>query len=116
MKLQKGKWYVCIKSWSDDGWTKFWEGSIIQCVKDDELTDCYDISHLFVDDEPEQIFREATELECNIASATEVDMKEFVKEFGSFESEETLMNIYQKGAEDMLWHIRRILNIHGKED
>ena len=38
MKLQKDKWYVCIKSWSDDGWCKFSEGDLLRCEKDNVIT------------------------------------------------------------------------------
>ena len=37
MKLQKGKWYVCIKNWSDDGWTKFYDGMLVKCYNDDVI-------------------------------------------------------------------------------
>ena len=111
MKLQKGNWYVCIKNWSDDGWTKFYEGMLLLCEYDDELTDCYGITHLFVDDEPEQIFREATETERNIANATEVNIDEFMESVDYFDSSLSIKDIYRNGAEAMLRHIRANLNI-----
>jgi len=114
MKLQKGKWYVCVKPWSDDGWTKFAEGDLLLCEKDDELTDCYGVSHLFLeDDEPERLFREATDIERNIASATEVNVDEFVEGVHYFEPQETLADIYRLGAEAMLCHIRARMSIKG---
>lgn len=114
MQLQKGKWYVCIKSWSDDGWCKFAEGDLLQCEYDNIMRDRYGITHLFVDDEVEQIFREATESESNIANATIVDMDEFMEDIGRFEPNTTLADIYRYGAERMLKHIREHLTINGE--
>lgn len=114
MKLQKGKWYVCIKSWSDDEWCKFVEGDLLRCEHDDELKDCYGISHLFVEEDLPQIhFREATETERNIANATAIDMDEFMEGVHFFEPTDTLANIYRRGAEEMLRNIVLQLNIKG---
>ena len=77
------------------------------------MIDCYGIKHLFVDYEPEQLFREATIEERNIVSATEVNMKEFMKDRDYYSSEVTLHDIYRMGAEAMLQHIRANLSIKG---
>ena len=111
MKLQKGKWYVCIKSWSDDGWTKFWEGCLLQCTKDDEMTDCYDVSHLFIDGEAEEIFREATAIESNIARSTEFDVNDLLEHMSAFDPNTTLIDIYKKGVLDAIERIRKQLSI-----
>lgn len=117
MKLEKGKWYVCIHDWSDDGWTKFYEGTIIQCDKDDIMVDCYDIRHLFVEDDmPERIFREATDLERNIVSATEVNIDELMEDIEPFSPNDTLVDIYRRGAKAMLRHIKAQLSIKGLEE
>lgn len=114
MKLQKGKWYVCIDAWSDDGWSKFVDGDLVLCEHDNELADCYGISHVFLeDDEPERNFREATEMERSIASATEVNIDEFMEAISYFAPEDTLLNIYRRGAEAMLRHIKAQLSIKG---
>ena len=117
MKLEKGKWYVCIRNWGDDGWTKFYEGMLVQCCKDDEMTDVYDIRHLFVEDDmPERIFREATDLERNIVSATEVNIDEFMEDIEPFSPNDTLVDIYRRGANAMLRHIKAQLSIRGLEE
>ena len=117
MKLQKGKWYVCIRNWGDDGWTKFWEGNLIQCDNDDLMVDCYGHSHLFMEDDmPERIFREATDTERAIAGATEVNMDEFMEDRDCFSPEDTILDIYRHGAEAMLRHIREQLSIKGSEE
>ena len=114
MKLQKGKWYVCIKSWADDGWCKFANGDLLRCENDDIMIDCYGIGHVFLeDDEPELIFREATETERNIASATEVNIDEFMEAISYFAPEDTLLQIYRRGAEAMLRHIKAQMSIKG---
>ena len=113
MKLQKGKWYVCTKAWSDDGWTKFWEGSILLCGKDGELKDCYGITHVFPEKIAGALFREATTKERNIVSATEVNMDEFMEDIDFFDSGLSIKDIYRKGAEAMLQHIRANLSIKG---
>lgn len=114
MKLQKGKWYVCIDAWSDDGWTKFADGDLVRCEHDDELTDCYGITHLFLEDDMPQLnFREATETESNIASATDVSIDEFVEGISYFEPETTLKEIYRAGADRMLKLIKAQLSIKG---
>lgn len=111
MRLQKGKWYVCIKSWSDDGWTKFAEGDLLQCEHDDQMTDCYGITHLFVADEPDRTFREASINERNIASATEVNIDEFMESVDYFDTDLSTKDIYRKGAESMLRHIKARMSI-----
>lgn len=117
MRLQKGKWYVCVRHWGDDGWTKFREGDLLRCDSNDVMVDCYDIGHVFTEDDcPERIFREATEEERNIASATEVDMEDLMKDVGRFEGTDTLSDIYRAGAEAMLHCIRSQMNINGKEE
>ena len=68
------------------------------------------------DDYPERIFREATEIERNIASATEVNMEEFMKDVSHFENTCTLEDIYRQGAEDMLRHIKAQMSIKGNEE
>lgn len=114
MKLQKGKWYVCIDAWSDDGWSKFVEGDLVQCENDDVMVDCYGTGHVLLeDDEPERIFREATDVERNIASATEVNVDEFMEGISYFESETTLKEIYRAGADRMLKLIKAQLSIKG---
>ena len=115
MKLQQGKWYVCIRNWSDDGWTKFAEGDLVRCDNDNVMVDCYGIGQVFLeDDEPERIFREATDMERNIASATEVNINEFLSDrICSFDPEDTLLGIYRRGAEVMLHHIKTRMNIKG---
>lgn len=114
MKLQKGKWYVCIDTWSDDGWSKFVEGDLVRCENDDVMVDCYGIGHMFLeDDEPERIFREATDVERNIASATEVNVDEFMEGISYFEKTDTLADIYRHGAEAMLRHIKAQMSING---
>ena len=108
---------MCIRNWGDDGWTKFYEGTIVQCDKDDIMVDCYDIGHLFVEDDmPERIFREATDLERNIASATEVNIDEFMEDIDRFSPNNTLADIYRRGAEAMLYHIKAQLSIRGLEE
>ena len=113
MKLQKGKWYVCIDAWSDDGWNKFMEGDLVQCEKDDVMTDYYGKEHMFKEeDKPERIFREANDVERNIASATEVNMDEFMDGIGYFvDKRDTLADIYRHGAEAMLRHIKSQMSI-----
>lgn len=114
MKLQKGKWYVCIDAWSDDGWSKFVEGDLVRCENDDVMVDCYGTGHVFLeDDEPERIFREATDVERNIASATEVNVDEFMEGISYFEKTDTLADIYRHGAEAMLRHIKAQMSING---
>lgn len=113
MKLQKDKWYVCIKSWSDDGWTKFRKGDLLRCEKDGELMDCYNVSHVFDDEWAGFLFREATDIERNIASATEVNLDEFMEDIMHFNPEDTLIGIYREGAYRMLKHIQANLTING---
>lgn len=115
MKLQQGKWYVCIRNWSDDGWTKFYDGMLVQCEKDGVMIDCYGIGHWFDEAEAGITFREATDAERNIASATEVNVDEFMKDIGHFENTNTLNDIYRQGAEAMLRHIRANLSINGTD-
>jgi hypothetical protein len=110
MKLEKGKWYVCINSWSDDGWCKFNEGDVVQCEHDDEIKDCYGVTHVFKE-HPEHIFREATESESNLANCTNVNIDEFVRDIDSFESQERIIDIYRYGAENMLKYIRSKLTV-----
>ena len=116
MKIQKGKWYVCIEHWSDDGWCKFYKGTLLLCEKDDELKDIYGYSHQFNKDEAEKIFREATELERSIASGTEVNIDDVIKNISYFEPTQTIIEIYRMGAEKMLKFIRANLHVKGKED
>ena len=112
MKLQQGKWYVCVGDWSDDGWTKFYDGMLVRCDKDNVLVDAWGISHVFLeDDEPERIFREATDTERNIVSATEVNRDEFRMDVSHFEAGSTLKDIYRRGAEDMLQYIKRNMRV-----
>ena len=112
MRLKKDKWYVCIKDWSDDGWCKFREGDLVRCDNDDVMVDCYGTGHIFLEDnEPERTFREATETEYNIAKATEVNINEFIEDVNYFGTEDTLMDIYRRGAKDMLRHIRANLSV-----
>lgn len=113
MKLQQGKWYVCIRSWSDDGWCKFAEGDLVRCDNDGVVVDCYDIGHMFDEAEAGFLFREATDTERNIASATEVNVDEFMENIHHFENTDTLESIYRKGAEAMLRHIRTQMSIKG---
>ena len=118
MKLQQGKWYVCIRNWSDDGWCKFYDGMLLRCDNDNEVKDVYDICHVFDEAEAGITFREATDTERNIASATEVNMDEFMKDRNHVEIDPntTLDGIYRMGAEDMLHHIKSQMSIKGTED
>lgn len=116
MKLQKGKWYVCIRNWGNDGWTKFYDGMLVRCWNDGVMIDCYGYGHVFDEAEAGITFREATELERNIASATEVNMNEFMEDVTTFNNTDSLDDIYRMGAEAMLHHICVNLSIKGKED
>lgn len=117
MKLQQGKWYVCTRSWSDDGWTKYFEGSLVLCSKDGLMVDVYGIGHVFDEAEAGIFFREATDTERNIASATEVDMDDFLESvIYNFNEEDTLLDIYLRGAENMLMYIRSEMYVNKEED
>ena len=111
MKLQQGKWYVCIRNWSDDGWTKFYDGMLLRCDKDNVMVDVYDIGQEFDEAEASITFREANDTERSIASATEVDMDEFMEDIRHFENTDTLEGIYRRGAEAMLRHIKAQMSI-----
>lgn len=117
MKLQQGKWYVCIRNWSDDGWCKFYDGMLLRCNNDNEVKDVYNICHVFDEAEAGITFREATDTERNIASATEVNIDEFIKEEQPrFDSSDRLIDIYRCGAIDILRHIKSQMSIKGTED
>ena len=47
LEIKKGEWYVCVNDWSDDGWTKFYKGDVLQAVDDYTFVDCYGFLHTF---------------------------------------------------------------------
>jgi hypothetical protein len=90
------------------------EGELVRCENDDVMADCYGTEHVLLeDDEPEHIFREATDVERNIASATEVNMDEFMEDVSYFEKTDTLSDIYRHGAAALLRHIKAQMSING---
>ena len=47
LEIKKGEWYVCVNDWSDDGWSKFRKGDVLQAIDDYTFRDGYGIDHRF---------------------------------------------------------------------
>jgi hypothetical protein len=64
-----------------------------------------------INERDEFIFPELREI--NIASATEVNIDDFMEGISYFAPEDKLLNIYRRGAEAMLRYIKAQLSIKG---